>query len=141
MSIVFEVLYACHASFFLSQGDAVKNNKPHEYPDAEQAIQQVLQAERDAERAISDCAAQARRIVHDAQSRAQKINARADQRITNMEMRHGHKIDRVIRAIESEGANELRLDAGQHYDTDRLQAVIDALANELCQAENDATDK
>lgn len=116
----------------------MKNNKPRKHGGAEKAIQQVLQAERDAERAIRDCEDEARQIIHDAQSRAQAINARADQRITHMEMRHGHKLDRVIKAIESEGADELRHDAGQHYDADRLQAVIDALAKELCQAEETA---
>lgn len=113
----------------------MKNNKPHESPGAEQAIHQVLQAERDAEQAIRDCEQEARLIIHDAQGRAQKINARADERITNMEMRHGHKLDSVIREIEREGANELRLDAGQRYDPDRLKTVIDKLANELCQGD------
>ena len=117
---------------FLKQGAAMKNNKPLESPGAEQAIQQVLQAERDAERAIQDCEAEARLIVHDAQGRAQRINARADERITNMEMRHGHKLDRVIKDIERDGADALRLDAAQHYDDARMRAVIDALAKELC---------
>jgi vacuolar-type H+-ATPase subunit H len=110
----------------------MKNNKPLESPDAEQAIQQVLQAERDAERSIQACEAEARMIVHKAQGRAQRINARADERITNMEMRHGHKLDRVIKDIERDGADALRLDAAQRYDDARMQAVIDALAKELC---------
>ena len=114
----------------------MKNNRPEEYPGAEQAIQQVLQAERDAEQAIQDCESEARQIIHDAQGRAQRINAWVDQRITNMEMRYGHKLDRMIKAIEREGADELRLDAGQHYDADRLQAVIDELAMELSQGDN-----
>ena len=125
---------------FSTQGESVKNDKLHEYPGAEQAIQQVLQAERDAEHAIQDCEQEARQIIHAAQGRAQRINARADERITNMEMRHGHKLDRVIRNIEREGANELRLDAGQRYDAGRLQAVVETLARELSQgaiSEND----
>ncbi len=119
----------------------MKNNKPRQHPGTDQAIQQVLQAERDAELAIRDCEGESRQIIHDAQSRAQAINARADERITNMEMRHGHKLDQVIRAIEREGADELRHDAGQHYDADRLQAVIEALAKELSQAEETAAKK
>ena len=117
---------------FLKQGVAMKNDKSLESPDAEQAIQQVLQAERDAERAIQDCETEARMIIHDAQGRAQRINARADERITNMEMRHGHKLDRIIKEIERDGADALRLDAAQHYDDAGMQAVIDALAKELC---------
>lgn len=118
----------------------MKNGKIHSSPRAEQAIQQVLQAERDAELAIQDCENDARQIIHDAQDRAQHINTRADQRITNMEMRHGHKLDKTIKAIEKEGADELRHDAGNHYDSDSLQAVIEQLAIELCQADAAAED-
>ena len=118
----------------------MNNGKIHSSPQAEQAIQQVLQAERDAELAIRDCENDARRIIHDAQNRAQHINTSADQRITNMEMRHGHKLDKTIKAIEKEGADELRDDAGHHYDSDSLQAVIEQLAIELCQADAAAED-
>jgi hypothetical protein len=55
-------------------------------------------------------------------------------------MRHGHKLDQTIKAIEREGVVELRLDAGQHYDEASLQAVIEALASELCQASATAKD-
>ena len=118
----------------------MKNGKIHSSPQAEEAIQQVLQAERDAEHAILDCENEARRIIHDAQNRAQQINTRADQRITNMEMRHGHKLDKTIKALEKDGADELRHDAGNHYDSDNLQAVIEQMAIELCQADAAAED-
>jgi vacuolar-type H+-ATPase subunit H len=112
----------------------MKNGKSNSTPQAEQAIQQVLQAERDAEHAIQDCEHEARQIIHDAQNRAQLINTRVDQRITNMEMRYSHKLDKTIKLIEKEGADELRQDAGHHYDSDNLQTVIEQLAIELCQA-------
>jgi vacuolar-type H+-ATPase subunit H len=112
----------------------MKNNKLSSRPEAEQAIHQVLQAERDAEQAIRDCEEEARQIIKDAHGRGQRINARTDQRITNMEMRHDHKLDRAVKTIEREGAVELRLDAGQQYDAESLQAVIEALAIELCRA-------
>jgi vacuolar-type H+-ATPase subunit H len=99
---------------------------------AEEAIRQVLQAERKAEQAIQDCEQEALQIINDARSRAQRVNTRTDQRITNMEMRYGHKLDRDIKAIEREGAAELRLDAGQQYDADALQTAIESLAIELC---------
>jgi vacuolar-type H+-ATPase subunit H len=113
----------------------MKNGKLNASPQAEQAIQRVLQAERDAEHAIQDCENEARQIIHDAQNRAQLINTRIDQRITNMEMRHSHKLDKTIKAIEKKGADELRLDAGNHYDSDNLKTVIEQLAIELCQAD------
>jgi len=118
----------------------MKNNKPDSCPEAEHAILQVLQAERDAEQAIRDCEIEARQIIHEAHNRAQSINARADQRISNMEMRHDHKLDQAIKAIERQGVAELRLDAGQNYDPDSLQSVIETLAIELCRANNTAED-
>ena len=99
---------------------------------ADDAIQRVLQAERDAEQAIQDCEQEARQIITDARKRAQAINSRTDQRITNLEMRYGHKLDREIKAIEREGVVELRLDASQPVDADKLQAAIENLAVELC---------
>ena len=80
---------------FLKQDIALNNHMPLEFQDVEQTIQQVLHAEH----SIQDCEAEARMIVHKAQGRAQRINARTDERITNMEMRHGHKLDRVIKDI------------------------------------------
>lgn len=114
---------------------AMKNGKLDSSPQAEQAIQRVLQAERDAEQAIQDCENEARQIIHDAQNRAQLINTRVDLRITNMEMRHSHKLDKTIKSIEKEGADELSHDAGNHHDADNLQTVIDQLAIELCLAD------
>lgn len=118
----------------------MNKNKLSSRPVAEQAIHQVLQAERDAEQAIRDCEDEARVIIKDAHGRAQRINARTDQRITNMEMRHDHKLDKAIKAIEREGMVELRLDAGQQTDAETLRAAIDAMAIELCQARSTVDD-
>ena len=101
---------------------------------ADEAIRQVLQAERDAERAIRDCEHEAQKSLREAQARAQKILSRADERITNMEMRHSHKLDREIKNIERQGDAALRLDASQQYNDAALQAVIDDMARDLCQA-------
>ncbi|MGD2160037.1 MAG: hypothetical protein PVG94_02555, partial [Gammaproteobacteria bacterium] len=108
--------------------------------EADKAIQQVLQAERDAEQAIRDCETEAVQIIDEARNRAQRINSRTDQRITNLEMRHDHKLDRAIKNIERNGAAELRLDASRQYDPDVLQSVIDELAHELCQSNSAAED-
>ena len=118
----------------------MKNHKPSSFAQAGQAIQHVLQAERDAEQAIQDCENEARQIIHNAQNSAQRINACTDQRITNMEMRHSHKIDQTVKDIARQGAVELRLDAGQQHDADRLKAVIERLAVELCQSNHAAQD-
>jgi hypothetical protein len=95
-------------------------------------MEKVLQAEREAERAIQVCENEARQIIDAAQSRVQDLYARTDQRITNMEMRHDHRLDRLIKNIAKEGDAELRNDAGRQYDEKKLQSVIRELAAELC---------
>jgi vacuolar-type H+-ATPase subunit H len=107
--------------------------------DSEMAIKQVLQAERDAENAIRDCEDEAHNIIQDAQIRAQKIQSRIDQRITNMEMRHGHKLDQLIKSIEREGSVELELDVSRNYGEKDLQAIIRRMAIELYQNESSAS--
>lgn len=114
----------------------MKDNKPVSPIEAEQAMQQVLQAERDAERAIHDCENEAQQIIHDAQISTQRIHARTNERITNMEMRHGHKLDRLIKGIEKEGAVERRHDVGYKDDKERLQFVVEQLAVELCRGDS-----
>ena len=101
--------------------------------DAELAIKQVLQAERDAENAVRDCEDEAHQIIQQAQLRAKEIESRTDQRITNMEMRHSHKLDQLIRSIEKEGEVRLERDVDQNVSEKALQAVIEKLAIELCQ--------
>ena len=134
------MIYLSGIAVVLQQGQEMKNHKQNPSPEAENAIRQVLQAERDAEQAIKDCENEARQIIRDAHDRAQRINTRADERITNMEMRYGHKLDREIRTIEREGAVQLRLDAGKQYDPDSLQSVIKKLAVELCQVNSTTQD-
>jgi vacuolar-type H+-ATPase subunit H len=114
----------------------MNNNIRNTSVKTDDAIQRVLQAERDAEQAIHECEQEAQQIITDARKRAQAINSRTDQRITNLEMRYGHQLDREIKTIEREGAVELKLDANQRVDPDSLRAAIKDLALELCQADD-----
>jgi len=52
----------------------MKNNKPQSLSESAQAIQKVLQAERDAERAIQDCEIAARQIIREAHKTAQRMS-------------------------------------------------------------------
>lgn len=104
--------------------------------DAELAIRQVLQAERDAENAVRDCEDEAHQIIQHAQLRAKEIESRTDQRITNMEMRHSHKLDQLIRSIEKQGEVRLEQDVDQSPGDKALQTVIEKLAIELCQGDS-----
>jgi len=114
----------------------MKDNTPASSTEAEQAMQQILQAERDAEHAIQNCEIKARQIIHEAQVKAQRIHTRANQRITNMEMRHGHKLNQLIKDIDRETAATLNHDAGHCRDEKRLHSVVDELAAELCRADS-----
>ncbi|MDX2486395.1 MAG: hypothetical protein QNL03_02745 [Gammaproteobacteria bacterium] len=110
----------------------MKDDKPVSTAQAEQDMLRVLQAERDAEKTIRNCENEAQQIINDVQIKVQRINVHADQRITNMEMRHAHKLNQQIRNIERQGAAEPGYEAGQHYDQERLLAIIEKLAQELC---------
>ena len=118
----------------------MKDDKPESTAQAEQDMLQVLKAERDAEQAIRNCQNETQRLINDVQIKVQRINAHADQRITNMEMRHAHKLNQLISDIEKQGAAELGNNTGQHYDQKRLQTVIEKLATELCLGINNSAD-
>ena len=112
---------------FPSRNTSMKNSTP------EQAMQQVLQAERDAEAAMDDCERQAQQVVDDARASARNILARANQRITHMEMRNDHKLNRLVKDIDKAGTTELSRHAGRQHNPQLLQQVVEKLAAELCQ--------
>lgn len=114
----------------------MKDNTPASSTEAEQAMQQILQAERDAEHAIEDCEIKARQSIHQAQVKAQRIHTRANQRISNMEMRHGHKLNQLIKDIDRETAATLKHDASHCRDEKKLRSVVEKLAAELCGADS-----
>jgi rubrerythrin len=119
----------------------MKNDRSVSPTQAEQDMLQILRAERDAEQAIHSCENEARQIIDDVQISVQRIESRANQRITNMEMRHAHKLNQLIRNIEKDGAVELGHDAQQNDDKKKLQAVIEKLAIELCLANTVSDDE
>lgn len=100
--------------------------------EAEQAMHQILQAERDAEHAIHDCENAAQKAIQDTQVKAQRIHTRANQRITNMEMRHGHKLNQLIKDIDKEAAVALNHGADNYCDEKKLRTIVNKLAVELC---------
>jgi len=119
----------------------MKDDKSVSTTQAEHDMLRVLQAEQDAEQTVRNCENEAKQIINDVQMKVQRINVHADQRITNMEMRHAHKLNHLIRNIEKQGAAEFGYHAGQEYDKKRLQAVIEKLAAELCLGNTDSVGK
>jgi cell division septum initiation protein DivIVA len=67
---------------------------------AEQAMQRVLQAERDAGRVVAECQAEAGDILNAAQQQASRIASRTDSRISRMQMRCFQRVAGEIRELE-----------------------------------------
>jgi vacuolar-type H+-ATPase subunit H len=99
---------------------------------AERDMLEVLQAERDATQTIHNCKNDARQITLDARDNARKIEARTDQRISEMEMRNAHKLNQRIVAINKQGKADLQQEAHQYYSSENMQVIIEKLAVKLC---------
>ena len=97
----------------------------------EQAMNRVLQAEREAEQAIADCEQEARQILQAAQQTAKHIADRTDQRITLIQMRLAQKIKAHVDALER-ADRRTQLEPSQ-YDlgADELASVVQEVAAEL----------
>ncbi len=92
-----------------------------------QAMNLVLQAEREAEQAIVDCEHRAREMLHAAQQRARRIAERTNKRITLMQMRCAQAVRARIKTLER--AEET---ATAEHNADRLEpAVLAALVEEV----------
>ena len=81
------------------------NNNPDNPPapgSAEQAINRVLQAERDTDQAVTDCEQQAHTILQTARRRARRILSRTDDRISHMQMRVAQRVTGKIQALDRE---------------------------------------
>ena len=67
---------------------------------AEQAMNRVLQAERDAERAVAECEAEAGSILQAAQLQVSRIASRTDSRISLMQTRCLQRVAEEIKQLE-----------------------------------------
>ena len=90
---------------------------------AGQRMNRVLQAERDAKRAIAEC---------------QRLVSRADQRITVIQMRCNHRIDMVVKAIEKQQQEPAATAHPGQLGEQSIRSVVAAVAAALTGAE-DAT--
>jgi cell division septum initiation protein DivIVA len=67
---------------------------------AEQAMNRVLQAERDAERVVAECEAEAGSILQAAQLQVSRIASRTDSRISLMQTRCLQRVAEEIKQLE-----------------------------------------
>ena len=100
---------------------------------AEQAMNRVLAAERDAAQAVADCEARARDTVQAARQRANRIASRTDERITLMQMRCSQQIAATLRQLQQAQAPHGD-QAGEPLDDATLGACMEQVAEALTTA-------
>ncbi|MDH3561413.1 MAG: hypothetical protein OEN52_10740 [Gammaproteobacteria bacterium] len=100
---------------------------------AEQAMNRVLAAERDAGRAVADCEARSRDIVQDARQRANRIASRTDERITLMQMRSAQRTAATLRQLQ-QAQQSLDDQAGEPLDDASVSVCMEDVAETLTTA-------
>jgi len=94
-------------------------------------MNKVLQAEREAEKAIADCEYEARNILQAAQQRVKRIADRTDARIARIQLRLAHKLKAQTKAMESADKAAQRGPSAYTLDDTALAAVVQDVAAEL----------
>jgi cell division septum initiation protein DivIVA len=102
-------------------------NSPAEM--AEQAMNRLLQAERDARRVVAECEAEAASILQAAQLQASRIASRTDSRISLMQTRCFQRVTEEIRHLER-AATQARETQAESYRIDEtgLAECIEEIA-------------
>lgn len=96
----------------------------------EQAMNRVLQAERDAEQAVEACRREAVEIRQAAQLRARRIAERTNERLAICHMRCNSKLRHALREQERLSASQTG-ESSYRLDAAALTAVVEALARDL----------
>jgi len=97
----------------------------------EQAMNTVLEAEREAEQAIADCELEARQILQTAQQRVKRIADRTDDRIALIQQRLAQKIRAHIDALERADRSAQREPSLYDLGAAELATVVQDVAAEL----------
>jgi cell division septum initiation protein DivIVA len=96
---------------------------------AEEAMNTVLQAERDAERVVAACEAEAASILQAAQLQASRIASRTDNRISLMQTRCFQQITEEVRQLErAERQARERQEESYRIDETGLAECIEEIA-------------
>ena len=96
---------------------------------AEQAMNKVLQAERDAERSVAECEAEAASILQAAQLQASRIASRTDNRISLLQTRSFQRVTEEIRQLErAERQARERQEESYRIDETGLAECIEEIA-------------
>jgi cytidylate kinase len=96
---------------------------------AELAMNRVLQAERDAERAVAECEAEAGSILQASQLQASRIASRTDSRISRMQTRCLQRVTEEIKQLErAERQTQERQEESYRIDETGLAECIEEIA-------------
>jgi len=96
---------------------------------AEEAMNTVLQAERDAERVVAACEAEAASILQSAQLQASRIASRTDNRISLMQTRCFQQVTEEVRQLErAERQARERQEESYRIDETGLAECIEEIA-------------
>lgn len=108
---------------------------------AEQAMNRVLEAERNAEKAITDCEHEAHDILQAAQQRAQRIADRTNKRITLLHQRCSQRIDQDINALKR-AAGEVQYEKAKgQLSESHLTLAVDEVADHLTSSTEPSSNK
>jgi len=108
-----------------------RQNTNNDHDNTERALKEVLQAEKDAKRAVLDCEEQANALLAEARHRARLISERADSRISSLEARCERAIAQRLDEIKRSEAAHAAAGAKPIADEDALRRAVEALAAEL----------
>jgi vacuolar-type H+-ATPase subunit H len=98
---------------------------------AQQAMNQVLQAEHEAEQAIVECGEYAMQLLEEAQKRSQLISKRADNRITSIHLRCKQDTAKRLNQLAREHAHKQKQHAEYHLDEKTIADIVDEVAGFL----------
>ena len=103
------------------------SNKPPTPGSAEQAINRILEAERETGRAITDCERQAHDILQAARQRARRVLGRTDDRISLMKMKTAQRVSTTIQSMDRE-QEKARHESARPLDETGLADCIEQVA-------------
>jgi len=107
----------------------MKNNSTNETGiTTEQAINDVLKIERDAQQQITQCITEAEQILEQARQTARRIGERNNNRITLIHQRCSRKITDDISRMQSESKQLIEDKQADHFDITAMAEVLDRIA-------------
>jgi F0F1-type ATP synthase membrane subunit b/b' len=118
----------------------MKNNSTNETgTTTEQAINDVLKVERDAQQQITQCVTESEQILEQARQTARHIGERNNSRITLIHQRCSRKISDDIACMQAASKQIIEDKQVDHFDITVMSEVLDRIALALTTTQADKT--